>query len=159
MIRFLSGKVMECDESGFVINCNGVGYYVYSFDKVYGNCDVHIVTIFNEGFKLYGFVKKEDREFFLKVIKVKGVGPVTALRVVGSNELEDLTLNSILKVPGVGEKTALNIYNTFNSNQNTKIIKVLVELGYEKSLVLNNLKKINLNQKEEKIIQEFIKIT
>ena len=64
-----------------------------------------------------------------KVIKVKGVGPVTALRVVGSNELEDLTLNSILKVPGVGEKTALNIYNTFNSNQNTKIIKVLVEDG------------------------------
>lgn len=66
--------------------------------------------------ELYGFATKDERELFRKLISVSGIGPKSALQILGSMTLSDLRLailtgdaNALSRAPGIGKKTAQRI--------------------------------------------------
>ena len=66
--------------------------------------------------ELFGFASREEKEMFLQLTSVSGIGPKTALGVLGAMPLRDLNLaillgdvNALSRAPGIGKKTAQRI--------------------------------------------------
>ena len=66
--------------------------------------------------ELFGFATREEKEMFLQLTSVSGIGPKTALGVLGAMPLRDLNLaillgdvNALSRAPGIGKKTAQRI--------------------------------------------------
>jgi len=73
-------------------------------------------SVREDALELYGFVSREEREMFRHLISVTGVGPKSALFILGSLPLGDLRLailtgdiNMLSRAPGIGKKTAQRI--------------------------------------------------
>lgn len=121
MIAYLSGKLLEKQANTIIIDVGGVGYDVtiplstfYDLGEVGSDVQIRIHTVVREdAFALFGFKTLREKELFLHLISVSGIGPksaITALSGMSADEIisairqNDLArLNSI---PGVGKKTA-----------------------------------------------------
>jgi holliday junction DNA helicase RuvA len=121
MIATLSGKVRDRRADHVVIECGGVGFRVavssQTLSKVpaqgrAGSLHTHMI-LRDDGAHLYGFASEEERELFLQLISVAGVGPKMALAVLSGSTVAD-TRRAIASgdvkrfqvVPGIGRKTA-----------------------------------------------------
>lgn len=123
MLDYISGEIAELTPTAAIIDCNGLGYYVnislntYQFlavgrrEKLY----VH-ESIREDAHVLFGFKEKRERELFLLLISVSGVGANTARVILSSmtaSELEGTIASGnskLLKtVKGIGAKTAERI--------------------------------------------------
>ena len=74
------------------------------------------LSVREDAMELYGFATREEKEMFLQLTSVTGIGPKTALGVLGSMPLRDLSLaillgdvNALSRAPGIGKKTAQRI--------------------------------------------------
>jgi Holliday junction DNA helicase RuvA len=74
------------------------------------------LSVREDALELFGFASKEEKAMFLRLVSVSGIGPRTALGVLGSMPLKDLhlailtgDLNALSRAPGVGKKTAQRI--------------------------------------------------
>jgi holliday junction DNA helicase RuvA len=121
MIASLSGKVAERRADHVVIECGGVGFRVavssQTLSKVpgkgrEGTLRTHLI-LRDDGAHLYGFVSDEERELFLQLISVAGVGPKMALAVLSGSTVADTRraiaagdVKRFQVVPGIGRKTA-----------------------------------------------------
>ncbi len=164
MYAFISGTVEETDLTGVVINNNGIGYYIQCPTSVLNSVSVgenaKIYTyqhVREDAIILYGFINKEDRTMFLRLISVSGIGPKIALQVLSSLSASELAIilvggdaSMLTKVPGIGKKTAqrlilelrekvdndelvnasVNKATTFNSTMISDAIYALNALGY-----------------------------
>lgn len=123
MIDYLNGSVSELTPTYVVIDCNGVGYEVNITLLDYSRIDtaqknkLYIYEVIREdSHNLFGFLDRHDRELFVLLIGVSGVGPNTA-RLIMSSLPADLLESSIASgdpnpfkaVKGVGGKTAQRI--------------------------------------------------
>lgn len=121
MYEYLNGVVVDINPAYIVIDVNGVGYLVnvanpYSFkpdekQKVY----VHQVVSETEN-TLYGFKKYADKELFLNLLKVKGIGPKSALAILANDDHQGFIravnnddVNYLKKFPKIGPKAAKQI--------------------------------------------------
>ncbi|HZO60216.1 MAG TPA: Holliday junction branch migration protein RuvA [Solirubrobacterales bacterium] len=121
MIASLTGKVQERGADHAVIECGGVGYRVAASTQTLGKLPAagkqasvltHLI-LRDDGAHLYGFAAAEERELFLGLISVSGVGPKMALAVLSGSTVSD-TRRAIASgdvkrfqvVPGIGRKTA-----------------------------------------------------
>lgn len=125
MIALLQGVVMEKSEGEAVLmTAGGVGYRVMcsmttlaSLPPMGQECTLHTyLSVREDAMELYGFAKKEEREMFKRLISVSGIGPRSALFVLGSMPMADLRLailtgdlNALSRAPGIGKKTAQRI--------------------------------------------------
>ncbi len=123
MYAFISGYVEETDSNGIVINNNDIGYYIQCPTSVINAVSVgekaKIYTyqhVREDAIILYGFINKEDRTMFLRLISVSGIGPKIALQVLSSLSAGELAIilvggdaSQLTKVPGIGKKTAQRI--------------------------------------------------
>lgn len=123
MIGYLEGRIIEIDERGIVVLVGGVGYRLLvpaSFlEKASKGADVslHVSMVVGErDMTLYGFPQPTERRFFETVLKISGIGPGTALRLLGKHTLDDLTqaireqnVALLEAIPGIGKKTAQRI--------------------------------------------------
>lgn len=123
MIAFLHGKLAESTPTSVVVDVNGVGYAVFiplsSYDKlpVKGG-DVKLLTyhhvIPREGTQqLFGFATAEERDMFLLLISVTGIGPKLALNILSSASISTLRgaivsgdSKTLSALRGIGKKTA-----------------------------------------------------
>jgi len=121
MIASLSGKVQERGVDHAVIECGGVGYRVAASTHTLGKLPpvgkqasvlTHLI-LRDDGAHLYGFTAAEERELFLGLISVSGVGPKMALAVLSGSTVQDTRLaiasgdvKRFQVVPGIGRKTA-----------------------------------------------------
>jgi holliday junction DNA helicase RuvA len=121
MIASLSGKVAERRADHVVIECGGVGFRVavssQTLAKVPGKghdgaLRTHMI-LRDDGAHLYGFASDEERELFLQLISVAGVGPKMALAVLSGSTVADTRraiaagdVKRFQVVPGIGRKTA-----------------------------------------------------
>jgi Holliday junction DNA helicase RuvA len=181
MIEYIKGILTDSNPSYAVIETNGIGYKLATPLNAYGKltqigteATLFICTVIREdAHKSYGFVSRMERDFFEKLIDVSGVGPKTALALIGHMELSDLQLaiaqsNSILlsKVPGIGKKTAerliveLKDKTSLTSATNSPSITLkkdlfsdalnaLVNLGYHPLQAQKAVKQILAQSKEE----------
>jgi len=125
MIAWIQGTVLEKSAGEVVLfTPGGVGYRLFcsmntlaSLPGVGKECSLHAQLVVREdAMELYGFEKTEERDMFLRLNAVSGIGPKTALFVLGSMSLPDLRLailtgdlNALSRAPGVGKKTAQRI--------------------------------------------------
>jgi Holliday junction DNA helicase RuvA len=124
MIAYLKGTILHRTPGHVTIDCHGVGYAVAvplsTFLKLGdegGPIELHIHThLTDSSLSLYGFSSADERELFLKLIGISGIGPKIAMSVLSgmtSGELIEAVHKSdvarISLVPGIGKKTALRI--------------------------------------------------
>ncbi len=121
MIATLTGTLFVKQPSLVIVDVNGVGYEVMisgrTYDRLPSTGDEVFLYIYTsvreDAITLYGFGKAEDKELFLLLTTVSGIGPKLALGIlsgIGASELsEALSLKNIARLtalPGVGKKTA-----------------------------------------------------
>ncbi len=121
MYSYFIGEISEVGLDYIVVETNGVGYYLYvSHPNDYKRNEITKVYVYlhvkEDGMTLYGFSSKEEKELFLKLIEVKGIGPKTAINVLSATSVNNLvqaieTQNTgyLKKLPGIGPKAAQQI--------------------------------------------------
>ena len=124
MYAYINGVVADKGHNELVIEAGGVGYSLYcSLNTVQNALSVgemmRVYTYLNvtqDGITLFGFGTKEERAMFLRLISVSGIGPKTAIGLLGSMSMRDLTLAIVMgdtavlsRAPGIGKKTAQRI--------------------------------------------------
>ncbi len=184
MISYLNGDIVEISYDSIVVDCNGVGYYVHISkpnDFTYGKCLVHIYYQQKEdGVFLYGFKTKAEKELFLKLIEVNGIGPKTANGIIGATTVNNLisaiesgNVAFLKKLPAVGAKAAQQIILDLkgklvlddsvmksNSLRYSDVYDALRSFGFKTGEIDNAFSKMqNLDQlKTEQIIKECLKL-
>ncbi|MEO8638125.1 MAG: Holliday junction branch migration protein RuvA [Candidatus Taylorbacteria bacterium] len=173
MISHLKGTISFRSSDFLVVDVAGVGYKVFvteeTLDKVsaIGDSQVHIwthLTVREDAHDLYGFLEKEELDFFELLITVSGIGPKTALAILNLTPVEtlataiasgDATLLS--KSAGIGGKRAEKIIIELKDKFLTGVkegdggalrdqndaIEALKSLGYSEKESRDALKKIN----------------
>lgn len=121
MIGFLSGKLLEKDASSVIIDVSGVGYEVtiplstfYELGEPGSEIKLRIFThVREDALQLFGFKTSRERDLFLKLISVQGIGAKLGIAMLsGMNADEIVTairtdnLARLTSIPGVGRKTA-----------------------------------------------------
>lgn len=123
MYDYLKGELASVDLHEAVIDCGGVGYKcaitLNTYKKISGQTTVKLMTYLNvkeDAMNLYGFADTGEREFFLLLLGVNGVGPKAALAILSDLLPEEfaavLATNDakrLTKVSGIGAKTAQRI--------------------------------------------------
>lgn len=124
MIGYLKGKLLYSTAETAVIEVGGVGYEVYcsasAFSKMTpgGTAEVYTYLQFSDtnGLTLYGFSSIEEKNMFLKLISVSGVGPKMGIAVLSSMDSSAVAaaiatqdVKRLSSVKGLGKKTAERI--------------------------------------------------
>ncbi|HBW35068.1 Holliday junction branch migration protein RuvA [Desulfosporosinus sp. BICA1-9] len=120
MIGMLRGKVWEIQSERLVIDVNGTGYLLtvpYGLlAKAYPEQELVVYThvvVREDDLSLYGFSSFEEKQLFLEMLSVSGIGPKAAISLLstfGAVQIQSAivseNLNLLTKVPGIGKKTA-----------------------------------------------------
>lgn len=121
MYAYIKGKITDINHNGVILENNFIGYelivanpYEYTLEQE--------TTIFisqqvrEDSNTLYGFKSKEEKRVFLLLLKVKGVGPKSALAILAGatsdeiiNAIDNSDVNYMTKFPGIGKKSAQQI--------------------------------------------------
>ncbi len=123
MIEYLRGELAELTPASAVIDCNGVGYAasisLNTYAAIQGKkeCKLYIYEAIREdAYVLYGFADRQERELFLLLISVSGIGGNTARMILSALSPAELTniictenANLLKTVKGIGLKTAQRI--------------------------------------------------
>lgn len=123
MIAYLRGKVVALTEETVILDVNGVGYEAYcsggAFRKIGNNDYAELYTylqVKEDGMTLFGFSDMKEKELFLKVISVSGVGPKLGIAILTGLSAEEFLLavqtadaKRLSTVKGLGKKTAEKI--------------------------------------------------
>ncbi len=124
MIAHLKGSVFRKTAESVIIDANGIGYEVfvplstfYNLPDEAGSASLHIYTHVREDtLALFGFHEKLEKDIFLMLISVSGIGPKLALNILSGTGPQEL-LEAIARgdsvrlqaIPGVGKKTSERI--------------------------------------------------
>jgi Holliday junction DNA helicase RuvA len=166
MIAYLEGKVLSIDEQALVLLVGGVGYELscsrntleeFSLGEK-AQLFVH-THVREEALQLYGFKSSLEKQIFLSLIKVNGVGPKSAVQILSGARpemlfgwIEDSDVKALSKLPKIGKKTAEQIILSLKGKlviaeegqatsafkERPQIISALVNLGFR----LNDVEKV-----------------
>jgi holliday junction DNA helicase RuvA len=123
MIARLRGKPVASTPEGLILDVGGVGYLVAATPtavrKADGAEEVSLETylvVREDVLQLYGFAERAERELFVQLLTVNGVGPKVALAIVSGSPVEELRRAIVredtarfVAIPGIGKKTAERI--------------------------------------------------
>lgn len=123
MIEYVKGGIAELSPATAVIDCNGLGYAVNISLNTYAaiqgkkDCKLYIYEAIREdAYILYGFADKQERELFLLLISVSGIGGNTARMILSAlspaelvNVISTENANLLKTVKGIGLKTAQRV--------------------------------------------------
>ena len=123
MIGMLKGSVVQVTPAALTVMVSGIGFHVHipAGDEVLVAVGqeilLHTVLIAREdSLTLYGFLDPRQREIFSLLIGVSGVGPKTAINILGGmepnrflDEVVNENINYLSSLPGIGKKSAQRI--------------------------------------------------
>lgn len=123
MIYHIEGKLVEKTPTYAVIDCGGVGYQLHislhTFSKIGDgeHCRLFAhLAIREDAHVLFGFADQEEKELFLDLTSVSGVGPSTARMILSSMNPAEIkqaihtgNVSALKSVKGIGEKSAQRI--------------------------------------------------
>ena len=123
MVAYLRGRVLTTTAETMIVDVNGVGYEVYcsgaAFAKaaVGGTAELYThLQVKEDGITLFGFASPKEKEMFLRLISVPGVGPKLGIAVLSSMSGDDFAaavatadVKRLSAVKGLGKKTAEKI--------------------------------------------------
>lgn len=183
MYNYIIGKITYVTSSYITIENNGIGYFLivpnpFQFDE---GAEMKIFVhhhVREDNITLYGFKTEIERDMFVKLINVKGLGPKGALAILASSTVSEI-INAVNNAdakyfthfPGIGSKSSQQIIldlkgkidlSTFEET-NGKQVKELDEvalalkaLGYNNTEIKNALKK--LEYKSDTPLAELVKM-
>ncbi|MBR0473574.1 MAG: Holliday junction branch migration protein RuvA [Erysipelotrichaceae bacterium] len=186
MIRFIRGTVYSFGIDYVIIDCNGVGYYINFMHQdqitLGQNLTVFTYQQFREDAQLlYGFLDQKELDLFEKLISVKGLGPKTAMTMLGHRNYNDLInaiengeIDFLTKIPSLGAKTSKQIIldlkgklvvddNSNGGKNNERLdeavlgLKALGYKVYEINSVLPDLRKME-NLSTDEYLKEGLKL-
>jgi Holliday junction DNA helicase RuvA len=125
MFYYLNGTLAALETPIAVIDCGGVGYQLTVSnvtaallgDKIGKTTKLltHL-AVREDGIELFGFISREERECFMKLTSVSGIGPKAAMSILSTMTPDDLALaiasedtKAIARAPGIGAKTAARV--------------------------------------------------
>lgn len=123
MYEYLRGVITEVTPYYIVVDVNGVGYQVYVANPFKYEENEHAEqkvfvyqAVRDNDISLYGFKNSSEKQLFLKLLDVSGIGPKSALAILANDDNRGLinAINSdddgyLTKFPGIGKKTAKQI--------------------------------------------------
>ena len=121
MIQYIHGTLCEISDGMIIVEAGGIGYGINVPASVIGELpavgtEVRIYTYYSvkeDSQSLFGFLYKEDREMFVQLIGINGIGPKGALAILSALRPDDLRMaiitgdaKAISSAQGIGKKTA-----------------------------------------------------
>ncbi len=175
MIDQISGKIISNNGGYVVISVGGLGIRVNisaAFSSKLVEEDlITLATYLNvreDALDLYGFKNESERNLFLMLISISGIGPKLAISILGGVEFNELksiivsgNIKSLTSIPGVGAKTAKRIIielkdklsktvttelgfdDDFESKISKDVLSALIGLGYNENIAKSVIKKMN----------------
>ncbi|MCI9280253.1 MAG: Holliday junction branch migration protein RuvA [Bacilli bacterium] len=180
MFSFIKGKIKETEKNYVTIENNGIGFQIFVANPfsypIESEQTIYIYPHIREDeFSLYGFNSMEEKELFLRLINVKGLGPKMALPMFAlgsvSGIIDAIDRENTLyltKFPKIGDKIArqiildlkgkLSTSNTVSPQDLSELVEVLESLGYKNSDIKKILPKIPKDLKVEEQVKEALKL-
>ena len=174
MYAYMKGIITEQTSNQIILETNKIGYEInvpnpYSYEL---NKEVKVYLyehIREDEHTLYGFKNIEEKELFLKLINVKGLGPKMAIPMLATGSINGIVdaidrenVVYLTKFPKIGDKLARQIIldlkgklapSEETANVNNELVEVLTGLGYKGP----DIKKVLPNIDYTKTIEEQIK--
>ena len=189
MIGYIKGNVISVKEGVALVENNGIGYELTCSAlalqklRVGSQCELFVyMAVREDGISLYGFSSTEEKNMFLKLISVSGVGPKMGITVLSGIDLGELVtkiatsdVKGLSKVKGLGKKTAERIIvelrekvggidvdeaNPIKTQEQVEVfvnndaVIALMSLGFSRAECIEALKKATANG--AKTIEELI---
>ncbi len=176
MIGYITGKPLFEGDGSIVIDVHGVGYLIACTPQTQSlvlsqtEISLFIHTIVREtALDLYGFETKNELFFFKKLLDVSGIGPRSALAIIGLASTDTLyqaiinnNIDFLTSVSGIGKKTAERMcielrdkLKNYSGNTDIKIqkddidvIDALIALGYTKAQAHRALSEVSQEIKD-----------
>lgn len=182
MYAYIKGIVKIVESNYIVVDNNGIGYLVYTGNPYGFNIDdEYLVYIYQQvredGVNLYGFKLKEERDLFLKLIEVKGLGCKMALPMLATGSINGIidaiereNILYLKKFPKIGDKVARQIIldlkgklvsgldNKVDKKEYDELIETLKALGYKSGDINKILSSVNSNNTIEMQVKEALKL-
>ncbi len=170
MINAIYGEIISISSNNVIIRSNNMEFDLLvssatasNLSNLLDKSDIRIVTYLQhreDAMTLFGFIDELEREFFLQLQNVSGIGAKGALKIMGGISFKDFVLlldnsdiSALSKLPGIGKKTASKVVlalrgklviekdeienkketSSNNSNQFNELIAALVDMGYERN--------------------------
>lgn len=175
MYGYIKGIVTEIESSYIILENNNIGYLIYVANPYSFQIDneykVYTYTQIKEDeHLLYGFKEKEEKELFLKLISVKGLGCKMALPILATGSINGIAdaidrenILYLKKFPKIGDKVArqiildlkgkLTVSGNIPVNNNSELVDVLLSLGYKNP----EIKKVIPNVKQGLSLEDQVK--
>ncbi len=177
MYSYIKGIITEIDINYVTIENNGIGYLVYVSNPYSYKENEEVLIYLYQQIKedehtLYGFKEKQEKELFLKLINVKGLGCKMAITMLSSNvndiysAIERSDVSYLKKFPKIGDKVArqiiLDLKGKLEVKENDKrsfeeLTETLKSLGYKPADIKKILPNIDSNLKLEMQVKEALK--
>jgi holliday junction DNA helicase RuvA len=191
MIAYIDGKLTFKDPTYVIVDVQGVGYQIKislnTFSRLQEGerCKLHtFLHIKEDAHTLYGFAELAEKEVFLHLISISGVGPGTALMIVSSLTVPEIhqaivreDVRTIQQVKGIGGKTAQRIIlelkdkfkkdalvdvshtgpATHNTNRN-EALSALITLGFARTVAEKTLDGIIKREGNTLSVEDLIKL-
>ena len=157
MYNSVSGKLTKKGDQQIYIENNGLEYLISvsefclkELPEAGADCRVLVYLHHREDqFSLFGFYSEEERALFFELIKVGGIGPKQALKILSGmsaevfiKALEKEDLEALTRIQGLGRKTAQKIILALRgklteagpalSPLNNELVQALVDMGFDK---------------------------
>ena len=127
MISWIKGVIitswLQNHKSYLLVSCQGIGYEIQVLECIKTNSIEKEIILWIEHIKredsdyLFGFIHKEERDFFRDLLKVRGIGPQIGMSLLNNysiNEVKNSLINQnkdlISSVPGIGKKMTERIF-------------------------------------------------
>ncbi len=181
MYSYFKGIIDSTTSNSVVIDVNGIGYNIfvpnpfsYEIGKTY---KIYVYNHIREDeSSLYGFKSIEEKELFLKLINVKGMGPKVASGIFATGSISGIVdaINKenvlyLTKFPKVGDKLAKQIILDLkgkvdtdieieNDNNIEELISVLENLGYKTAEIKKIIPMVDNSKSLEDQVKEALKL-
>lgn len=180
MYGYIKGIVTEIESSYIVLENNNIGYLIYVANpysyQLNNEYKVYLYTQIKEDeHLLYGFKEKEEKDLFLKLISVKGLGCKMALPILATGSINGIAdaierenILYLKKFPKIGDKVARQIILDLKGkltpssnnvvNVNSELVEVLISLGYKNPDIKKVIPNVDVNLSLEEQVKEALKL-
>ena len=195
MIGYLRGRLLHKKPNTIILDVGGIGYEIYiplttfymlpdEGNEVSLNIHTHVRE---DALALFGFHTKREKDFFLKLLSISGIGPKLAVVILSGAQVEELAaaisennLARLTAIPGVGRKTAERMVLELKSQiasfllpeqavdaaegkafgvLEEDVLSALVNLGYPRAAAEKSLKTILSSNQCERTFEDVLRNT
>jgi len=192
VFAYLKGIVIHKDPTSIVLDVNGIGYQISiplsTYERLPGiNQSAKLLIHFQvreDAQTLYGFHTQEEKDLFLNLINISGIGPKMAITILSGatpaqfkNRIVAGDVNALTLIPGIGMKTAKRIIVELreklvgvddsipgdagfiiDSKDSDEALKALLSLGYRRTEALNAIKRALKELDADASVEKILKV-